>query len=112
MYTQCDITLLQSSNICAYPKKNHGYHHVRTHHLLTPHSPHFAYNTACYMLQCLRLDKHFFGLRWYLEEIALLIGFITSSKLDNFLGFAAYVTKNTVTMVTFAVMYDSTTPGV
>jgi hypothetical protein len=54
----------------------------------------------------------FFDLRWYLAEIALLTGFIISSKLDNFLGFVANVTKNTVTMVTLAVMYDSLTPGV
>jgi hypothetical protein len=63
------------------------------------------------MLKCLRLDKYFFGLRWYLAEITLPVGFIISSKLNNFLGFVTYVTKNTVTMVTLAVMYDPLTPG-
>ena len=64
------------------------------------------------MLKCLHLDKCFFGLRWYLAEITILIWFITSSKLNNFLGFATYVTKNTATVVTLAVMYDHLTPGV
>jgi hypothetical protein len=64
------------------------------------------------MVKRLLLDKYFFGLRWYLAEITLLIWFITSSTLNNFLSFATYVTKKAVTMVTLAVMYDSLTPGV
>jgi hypothetical protein len=92
--------------------RNHGHQHVGTQQQFTSHSPHFFHNTACYMVKRLRLDKYFFGLRWYLAEITLLIWFITSPTLNNFLGFATYVTKKTVTMVTLAVMYDSLTPGV
>jgi len=94
--------------------RNHGHNRVSTQLQLISNSPHFFYNTACYMLKCLRLDKYFFGLRWHLAEITLLSGYvyITSSRLNSFMGFSTYITKNTVPMVTLAVMYDSLTPGV